>query len=39
MRQNRISQLVVGAAVAVGAMVAAMSPAQAVVYRGSWDPA
>lgn len=39
MRQNRISKLVVGVVVAAGAMVAGMSTAQAVVYRGSWDPA
>lgn len=39
MRQNRISKWVVGAAVAAGTMVAGMGTAQAVVYRGSWDPA
>lgn len=39
MFQNRFQKLVLGAIVAVGTTVAGMGPAQAVVYRGSWDPA
>lgn len=39
MSRNRFVKLVVGAIVAVGTTVAAVGPAQAVVYRGSWDPA